>query len=421
MKRLLSLLLCALLLLTLATVPALAEDKLVLKFANHMVLEAGTEPFWTQFEKDFEGRHPEIDLQYVTAPYGEMLNTVINMAGGGDRIDLMVGEIGWTPVLEDSGLLCPVTDVMPQEYLDDFFTGTLEAAQVNGVQYALPMYMTPYVLFYNRALFEQAGLDPDAPPTTYDEMLSYAEKLSQLTTADGNKVYAFGQTTASVPVSGMSLIAMVYNFGGRVLTEDGQLDTDNEGFRQAYEMLALLEEKGYNPQNAKLKDLRNLFALGQLAMYYDQAWGFGGVRAINPDALSFAATAAPLKGGSGNGDSIVSSHCLLMVDNGEEHKAAIRLLVEELITEETLSEFMSESNPAYPAKKAMAEMKSIQESTLLGGAASSLESAQACPFIPALNDFCLELCTLAQNVTLNHESFDTAYAAFVDAAKGIID
>ncbi len=49
---------------------------------------------------------------------------------------------------------------------------------------------------YNKDLFEQAGLDPNTPPTTYEEMMVMAEELSKLETAEGNSVYAFGQTTA---------------------------------------------------------------------------------------------------------------------------------------------------------------------------------------------------------------------------------
>ena len=214
-------------------------------------------------------------------------------------------------------LAAPVTSIVDEAFVSDFDPAVMDVFTIDGDIYGIPLYVSPFILYYNTELFEQAGLDPANPPKTYDEMLAAAEKLSQLTDANGNKVYAFGQTTASVVISGSSLISMIYNFGGNVFSEDGQLDVDNEGFRQAFEMLQLLDEKGYNPQNAKLKDLRNLFALGQLAMYYDQSWGFNGVSSINPDASSFTASAAPLAGGSGTGEAVLCSHCFIVVDNGE--------------------------------------------------------------------------------------------------------
>ena len=84
-----------------------------------------------------------------------------------------------------------------------------------------------------------------------------AAKLFKLTTKDGNKVYAFGQTTASVPISGSSLTSMIYNFGGEVLNSEGKLNVDTKEFKDAMEMLKLLMI-AIQPTERKLKDLRNL-------------------------------------------------------------------------------------------------------------------------------------------------------------------
>ena len=275
------------------TSEATADSPVTLKVANYALLESGYEDFWAGVKEGFEAKYPQYKIEWVTAPYGEILNQVINMAGGGDRVDVIFGEEAWVPQLYSSGLAAPVTSIVDEAFVSDFDPAVMDVFTIDGDIYGIPLYVSPFILYYNTELFEQAGLDPANPPKTYDEMLAAAEKLSQLTDANGNKVYAFGQTTASVVVSGNALISMIYNFGGNVFTDDGQLDVDNEGFRQAFEMLQLLDEKGYNPQNAKLKDLRNLFALGQLAMYYDQSWGFNGVSSINPDASSFTASAAP--------------------------------------------------------------------------------------------------------------------------------
>ena len=71
-----------------------------------------------------------------------------------------------------------------------------------------------------------------------------AGKLAELKTADGNKGVPFGQTTASVAVSGSSINAMVYNFGGTVLAPDGTLSIDNQGFKDAITMLQELDKEG---------------------------------------------------------------------------------------------------------------------------------------------------------------------------------
>lgn len=388
-----------------------------LKVANYALLESGYEPFWKQVKVDFEAANPDITIEWVTAPYGEIVNQVVNMAGGGNKVDVIFGEIDWVPGLVDAGLAAPVRDILPQAFVDDFYPDVLKSFEVEGKPYGIPLYVSPYVLYYNKNLFTQAGLDPNKPPKTYDEMLSYAQKLSQLKDANGNKVYAFGQTTASVPVSGASLTAMVFNFGGKVLDAQGKLAVDNQGFKDAFTMVQRLDQLGYNPQNAKLKDLRNLFALGQLAMYYDQSWGFNGVKSINPDAVNFTASAEPLKGGNGVGASLLQAHCFILVDNGAARKAALSKFVEFVISEQTLSSYLRDLTPAYPAKKSMATMESVVNNGILKGASPAAGRVQVQSFIPRISNLNLELCSLAQAVTVGKQDVAASIEKFKNTAS----
>ena len=52
--------------------------------------------------KKFEEKHPEYNIEWVTAPYGEITNQVINMAGGGDPVDIVFAEGSWVPTYEDA-------------------------------------------------------------------------------------------------------------------------------------------------------------------------------------------------------------------------------------------------------------------------------------------------------------------------------
>lgn len=388
-----------------------------LKVANYALLESGYEPFWKQVKVDFEAANPDITIEWVTAPYGEIVNQVVNMAGGGNKVDVIFGEIDWVPGLVDAGLAAPVRDILPQAFVDDFYPDVLKSFEVEGKPYGIPLYVSPYVLYYNKNLFTQAGLDPNKPPKTYDEMLSYAQKLSQLKDANGNKVYAFGQTTASVPVSGASLTAMVFNFGGQVLDAQGKLAVDNQGFKDAFTMVQKLDQLGYNPQNAKLKDLRNLFALGQLAMYYDQSWGFNGVKSINPDAVNFTASAEPLKGGNGVGASLLQAHCFILVDNGAARRAALSKFVEFVISEQTLSSYLRDLTPAYPAKKSMATMESVVNNGILKGVSPAAGRVQVQSFIPRISNLNLELCSLAQAVTVGKQDVAASIEKFKNTAS----
>ena len=370
-------------------------------------------------KEGFEAEYPNITIEWITAPYAEILSQVINMAGGGDRVDCVFSELTWIPDLVDAGLAMPLDDVLDQDFLDDYYPNILEAHTMDGNLYGAPLYVSPFILFYNKDLFEKAGLDPDKPPTTYDEMLEMAEALSQLTTDDGNKIYAFGEPTASTIEIGSYTQAFVANFGGQVLDENGSLSIDNDGFRQAAEMLQLLDEKGYNPQNAKPKDLRNLFALGQLAMYYDKSGGMNGVLSINPEAEDFAAAAVPLKGGDGNGASTLQSHCFVGIDNGEQQREALKTFIQYVISPEVMNDYI-EIAPWFPAKKSMEDMESVRNNAILTGAQGTVENSKPLPLFTGLSNFNLELCAFAQAITVGDEDIDTAVSQLTESAASIL-
>ena len=389
-------------------------EKVTIKFANYALLEDAYTEFWEGVKTGFEAENPDITIEWVTAPYADIVSTVTTMAGGGDKVDMIFGEGTWTSSLVDSGLVIPVTDVLSQDYLDQFYENSLEASTVDGEIYTLPMYMSPFILYYNTDILEKAGVE--SVPTTYDELLAACEKISGMTTEDGNAIYPFGQTTASVAISGSAINSMIFNFGGEVLTADGQLSIDNDGFKQTFEMLKQLDEKGYTPENCKLKDLRNLFALGQLAMYYDQSWGISGVENINPDILSVTASANPLAGGSGDGASLLSTQTLFYCDNGDANRAACAKLTEYLMSDEVLGDYLNNIVPGYPTLKTM----SMPDNPVLQGSLGSIDKAVAAPSVPAMNDLNLELCTLAQAVTVTGTDVDTAIEEFRTAATNII-
>lgn len=394
-----------------------SAGKITLKIANYAILEKGYTEFWENAKTKFEEKYPNVTIEWVTAPYAEILNTVINMAGGGDKVDLMFGEMIWMPALIDAGLAAPLESVIDKDFLDDYYPEILEAFTVDGHLYGLPLYSSPSVLFYNKKIFEKAGLDSSKAPTTYQEMLEMAEKISKLKTDDGNKIYAFGQTTASVPVSGISLLAYTANFGGEYLDKDGKLSLENAGLKESLAMLKDLNDKGYNPQNAKAKDLRNLFALGQLAMYYDNSWGFNGIKSINPDAVNFTAVAVPLKGGNGSGQSILQAHTFFAFDNGTERLEAAKNFMQFIISPEILSDYLKNVTPAFAVRKSM----EAEINPLLEQAKSANTNLAPLPMITNLNDFALEVSGLAQAITVGGEEVEAALENFKKSAETILN
>ena len=76
----------------------------------------------------------------MTAPYGEILNQVINMAGGGDKVDCVFGEDIWIPSLVEAGLAAPMDQVLDSDFLNDYYPNALAAHSMDGTVYACLLY-----------------------------------------------------------------------------------------------------------------------------------------------------------------------------------------------------------------------------------------------------------------------------------------
>ena len=100
-----------------------------------------------------------------------------------------------TKFMVDSGAAVPVEDMFESTGYDpasvmDVITSYYTT---DGKQYAMPFNVSTPMLYYNKDVFEAAGLDPNTPPTTYDEVLEYAQKIVESGAAPvGYSHYIYG-------------------------------------------------------------------------------------------------------------------------------------------------------------------------------------------------------------------------------------
>ncbi|QQO09906.1 ABC transporter substrate-binding protein [Breznakiella homolactica] len=95
---------------------------------------------------------------------------------------------------------------------DDFIKGLLELNRWQGELYGLPYNCSNPILYYNKDLFRAAGLDPDRPPQTWDELYEYAKKISAL----GSDIYGFSIERGS----GWITQGYTWQFGGDWIAKD---------------------------------------------------------------------------------------------------------------------------------------------------------------------------------------------------------
>lgn len=135
----------------------------------------------------------------------------------GDLPDVVMHQDIYLQQLVDTQTVLPVQACIDETDFaaDDFVPRTLEYYSLDDVQWGLPFNVSNPVLYYDRAAFTAAGLDPDQPPATFDEVRSAAEKIK-----------AAGYTT------GMSLKVDSWHFEQLLGLQD-QVFVDNDNGRDS--------------------------------------------------------------------------------------------------------------------------------------------------------------------------------------------
>ncbi len=176
MKKMLSVLLAAVMLISLLAVPALAEDAKVLTVVTW---DATTTPYLDAQKEAFEASHPGVTIEYVDVESGNEYQTKTGvMLSGGDTSDvIMLKEIDQVIIWSKEGFAEPLTD-----YIGDYdmsgFVGTEKNYNVDGVQYGIPFRSDFWVLFYNKDLFDAAGIEYPTNDMTWDQYAELAKKLT---------------------------------------------------------------------------------------------------------------------------------------------------------------------------------------------------------------------------------------------------
>ncbi|HHW22833.1 MAG TPA: extracellular solute-binding protein [Clostridiaceae bacterium] len=193
------------------------------------------------------------------------------------------------------GLLQPLDDYVPQDAWDDLMDNVKEFVSYKGKYYAYPQLVEPaIVLFYRADLFEQAGLDPNKPPKTWDELIEYAKKL---TTDDvfGLGIPGFGPNvgwaTWGWQLQAAGHLALSDDWTKATVTDQGYVDFVNFWKR-------LYDEKVVPEQ--PLSDYTEMLPYGQgaLAMKLCGSWGLGQLANDYPEILEVTKVAvAPTKDG----------------------------------------------------------------------------------------------------------------------------
>ena len=151
---------------------------------------------------DFEKEHPGIKIKPVYAgSYQDTITKVLTAAKGGDAPHMAVMLSTDMYTLIDEGVVVPFDELVKtpadRASMSSFYPGFMKNSQTGGKTWGIPFQRSTIVMYWNKELFKQAGLDPNRPPQNWAELVEYGKKLTQRDAA--GKVSTWG---VQIPSSG---------------------------------------------------------------------------------------------------------------------------------------------------------------------------------------------------------------------------
>jgi len=134
-----------------------------------------------QLAKAFNQANPGITVDVQFGGGGDFAQKILTAVAGGAPPDAMTIDVIWPARFATANAVIALDEYAKRdgENLNDFIPAALDACTYNGKVYALPLQTGAPILVYNKTLFKEAGLDPEKPPATWDEQVSFAQKLTK--------------------------------------------------------------------------------------------------------------------------------------------------------------------------------------------------------------------------------------------------
>ena len=245
----------------------------------------------------FEAANPDIDVEAVE--YEWTGPTFAAQLAGGTLPDVFTIPFTDGKALIEQGQLADISEYVAElPYADQFNPNVLDAGQdADGNIFAIPTAAYGIGLHYNRALFEEAGLDPDQPPTTWDEVREYAKQIADATGQAGYVQMSQSNT------GGWQLTTASYAHGGRVQEgagADAVSTIDNPGTRAALDLLREMRWTDNSMGSNFLYDWGTInadFAAGLIGMYTSGSDVYNALKTEHEiDPAAYGLASLPLDG-----------------------------------------------------------------------------------------------------------------------------
>ena len=244
-------------------------------------------PVWEEAARAYEAAHPEVRIEMEFYPLREFERKVYVALPAGAGPDIFRAGLPYVIKYMEAGFIAKPPTEVAQFVREAYPQRMVDAVTYEGEVVAVPSGGGIKMLFWNKRMFEEAGLS--GPPKTWEELIEYARRLTRYD-EKGNVVRSGISLRLSGGGSGIAEKWWMFllQAGGTILerTPNGKFHNgyDNQAGHDALKLYIDLLYK-YKVDSFDIKHDAEAFALEQTAMFEREAWVIGYMKEHAPEVV----------------------------------------------------------------------------------------------------------------------------------------
>lgn len=363
--------------------------------------------------ENFEAANPGITVKHTTFPYADYQTRVVAAKVAGQGPDVVQLFYGWLDNFVAGGLIQPLDPaVFPHAEIESDFFPIVSAMKRGEDYYGLPTAVRSLALFYNKAIFEEAGIEP---PANLEEFLAAAEATTK---RDGSG----NITTAGVTLDMAGQDhhwwreVLVRQNGGEPYDAEGNVAYDSEAGAAALKFYTDLQTEHNVGLMGFMDEGQAAFRAGMAAMTIDGTFRLGAF-ASNPFEWGVVELPADAEGMRSNYASYFAN-AIGATAQGEELEAAQKFLT--YISSAEAMDIWLDTVGELPARRDVALTEENLADPILAPFLKGLEYAHTTKFLDEAGQRQTAI-DMVNRVLLEGQSIEDSLKQAAEAEQAIID
>ncbi|MCF6123338.1 sugar ABC transporter substrate-binding protein [Mesorhizobium sp. M7A.F.Ca.CA.001.07.2.1] len=335
---------------------------------------AKTAPYFADVKKEFEAANPGISVKFEVVPWDVLLQKLTTDITAGTNADLSIIGTRWLIDFVQQDVAEPLDGYIKPDFKDRFIDTFLSPSIMDGKTYGLPIAASARAMYYNKELFEKAGIAK--PPATWTELQEDARKIKAL----GSGTFGFGLQGKEIETDVYYYYAM-WSQGTEILNKDGTSGLSTPGALEAAKLYKSMIDEGLTEPGVtsnNREDVQNLFKQGKVGMMITAPFLSNQIKDEAPN-LKYGVAAIPA-GPTGARGTYGVTDSIIMFKNSKNKDEAWKLL-DFLFTTEQRAKF-TQGEGFLPVNKEEAKMDYYVNNADLAAFTALLPDARFAPVIP---------------------------------------